>query len=34
MRVLAMLIGAVILIALTMYGAYCAYQYFKGKQQK
>lgn len=32
MRVLAMLIGALVLIALVIYGAYCAYLYLKGKK--
>jgi hypothetical protein len=32
MKVLAMLIGALVLIALVIYGAYCAYLYLKGKK--
>lgn len=31
MKVLTMLIGAIVLIALVIYGAYCAYLYLKGK---
>ena len=31
MKVLAMLIGALVLIALVIYGAYCAYIYLKRK---
>lgn len=30
MKVLAMVIGAIVLIALVIYGAYCAYLYLKG----
>jgi uncharacterized protein YneF (UPF0154 family) len=33
MKVLAMLIGALVLIALVIFGAYSAYKYLKGKQQ-
>jgi hypothetical protein len=33
MKVLAMSIGAIVLIALTMYGAYCVFNYLKGKSK-
>lgn len=32
MKVLAMLIGALVLITLVIYGAYSAYLYLKGKK--
>lgn len=32
MKVLAMLIGALVLISLVIYGAYCAYLYLKGNK--
>lgn len=34
MKILAMLIGAVVLISLVIYGAYCVYLYLKGKNHE
>lgn len=32
MKILAMLIGALVLISLVIYGAYCAYLHLKGNK--
>ena len=32
MKILAMLIGAIVLISLVIYGAYCVYLYLKGSK--